>query len=1720
MRTGLVMLFANVTSLSTRILDYLRGVRDEFHFVGLAEHKKLEHDIPAAQDKFKAMGYKSWWTQAKVKEAGASGGTSIHIHRCFVGKRLDWSAIPSGRVLPVEAANWTGVIVHGHINFVIIVAYLKDGVGMNSENLALVADMVAWILATGLPWFIAADWNMTPTELIQSAALRELHAEVIVPMQCELTCSMGKGRMLDYVLTSRSLAPLIRVHPEYLAPVKPHTAIRVEIDLEPLSDKIRVLSTPHNPVVLPIKKKEHQTDMNIPDDPALQAKRRKLPRAGVKRTLEASGQAVEDASLEAAAVQDISWEEARVIAGSMIGAGSTGAEDCAEAFAEANRRYAGKSEMLESLAFVLERQDAIDLGADYCGMITTAEVYLGSRDPRLKDDLGKAVGRAKGPRYKVISVKDHLGCKGSIEELGASREVKLWAIIAAKMAMVDKLIHGGSPTPARRTQAESIKNAIASAVHELAGVAHQSKDRQKIARSDKWKRFLDTWSSLTRQVFKIFMEEAAEVLRLEMTLATRESRNRFVEWQRRDSEDNHSKGMYAWVRKATQKLVEGDLVHNGMVVVSNAASCISRAEPWCELWQQGVDHTTAFCTELSQAWNFLVECRKAERLPKRTMEQLHTAIFTFKRHTGRGSDDIGPDFIKALPYKAKLELLDLFNMIQVRGVWPWQWLHIIIALIPKASDGDRPIGLSPMLMRLFFRMHKDYSQEWEASMHGAWDTAIKGSSALRAALKRALQIECAVAEEECFALILLDIQKFFDSIPLAALIRAGIALGYSPTLLGLNVLACLALRTLKSACGSSSEIQAYRSIVAGLGEACNLARMIIYQVCERYSADHPTVPLKTFVDDMSQLVRGRAERVAMEAMTAAKALTIGLQEAGFVISKKSQLLTNCSRTKHLVRSGLKAVNVEINVVDQAVDLGLDLSATAKKGFAKRSARTKLAMAKSERIACLQSRHHRLNFTKGITVAQASYGTEAVGLSPEQARVLRSKVTSALGYKQGMCPTSLLEINKEQDPVAALRWRQVKEWIHLWLESPELHKEIRRTWKTMHSKLIGIESSARRWQAAHGVVGGMISALTDIGWQAEEPDQWVTPENTLWWMAQDPMDLNHIRKEFFRLSQLTAWAKASRHHNGSGAQDGVVMEHAQKLRGRLKRQGHVIEAGLLDSIVAAGLWTNERCSDAGYTIDKRCPLCGYQNDGEGHRMWHCEVIKQSQDKDIVGSNHLIKDAVKLDPDVDDSGLMRWQRIPCFWIRSLIPSKWFSVEAPSEQKLWLNGICQEAIWCTGGRHVYIDESAGEFSANPWLRRAGWGMVILGADRQVIGAASGTQPGEDQTQTMAVLSAVLYLLKNSQGDVVIRPDCNMAVEGLQEVLKGNLTQFGSYAQMWHDIDGALGRRQGAVNVKRVDAHVDVREYLDKGYPVEDWLGNELADFLAGNAARANGPPLQMVTDWEFFNGRAVKILKRAIAVNKLFLDRPGAGVGPRGTWQVVEHPVHQAIRLSGHQLIKDDRGAFQCLACEQRASHSQLKAWLCKGPCMAVQKVGPDGLCAPDHRSEIIIGRGKVHQSHRLAWKRGIWFCTTCGSFARAALNAKSNCRKLTVPCESATPSGSKVLKRIAAGLTPLHGVRWPSVDYQQAYQKAQSLEELWPDLRKGSKGDKKRRAHHGLAESKFRCVEVDGSPEHHLQSSDDAGRLEDVNDEQGLQMHYDLKGEDEDPWGDQDRDWQPF
>ena len=124
--------------------------------------------------------------------------------------------------------------------------------------------------------------------------------------------------------------------------------------------------------------------------------------------------------------------------------------------------------------------------------------------------------------------------------------------------------------------------------------------------------------------------------------------------------------------------------------------------------------------------------------------------------------------------------------------------------------------------------------EWDTKAAGHWDSAIRGSSSLRAQLARSLELELAHAEGLFTAHFLWDIRKFYDSIKLKVLIPRLIDLNYPGVLLSIGLLIHKAPRILLVGehCGDIINGGA-RSILAGCQQSASWARGLLYELVQR-----------------------------------------------------------------------------------------------------------------------------------------------------------------------------------------------------------------------------------------------------------------------------------------------------------------------------------------------------------------------------------------------------------------------------------------------------------------------------------------------------------------------------------------------------------------------------------------------------------------------------------------------------------------------------------------------------------------------------------------------------------------------------------------------------------------------------------------------------------------------------------------------------------------------
>ena len=81
--------------------------------------------------------------------------------------------------------------------------------------------------------------------------------------------------------------------------------------------------------------------------------------------------------------------------------------------------------------------------------------------------------------------------------------------------------------------------------------------------------------------------------------------------------------------------------------------------------------------------------------------------------------------------------------------------------------------------------YKSNITQWDADKAEFWDTALKGSSCLRAALCRALKVEVATAQGFASVGLLWDLAAFFDSIRLPKLMKVALEKEFLPWILSL-----------------------------------------------------------------------------------------------------------------------------------------------------------------------------------------------------------------------------------------------------------------------------------------------------------------------------------------------------------------------------------------------------------------------------------------------------------------------------------------------------------------------------------------------------------------------------------------------------------------------------------------------------------------------------------------------------------------------------------------------------------------------------------------------------------------------------------------------------------------------------------------------------------------------------------------------------------------------
>ena len=219
----------------------------------------------------------------------------------------------------------------------------------------------------------------------------------------------------------------------------------------------------------------------------------------------------------------------------------------------------------------------------------------------------------------------------------------------------------------------------------------------------------------------------------------------------------------------------GDIVTDSGTDSDLISSIDFRAAKWNDRWNRDRDkleNVSAYLHALTR------ESILADPLPIIDTDSINKALALGAKKNGKkrgsGLDSWSFGEWRLLPNDAKGELASLLQKSE-----PVQGLVNAIALLPKPGGLDeRPITLVSFIYKLYTLVRKSFVTTWDDNNAGFWDDAVKGSSALRAALIRSFHNEIALALGLETATVYFDIDNCYDSIDVSKIIYNRVRLSF------------------------------------------------------------------------------------------------------------------------------------------------------------------------------------------------------------------------------------------------------------------------------------------------------------------------------------------------------------------------------------------------------------------------------------------------------------------------------------------------------------------------------------------------------------------------------------------------------------------------------------------------------------------------------------------------------------------------------------------------------------------------------------------------------------------------------------------------------------------------------------------------------------------------------------------------------------------------------
>ena len=215
--------------------------------------------------------------------------------------------------------------------------------------------------------------------------------------------------------------------------------------------------------------------------------------------------------------------------------------------------------------------------------------------------------------------------------------------------------------------------------------------------------------------------------------------------------------------------------------------------------------------------------------------------------------------------------------------------------------------------------------QWDVKFAGKWTSTLKGNSALRAHIARAVGIELAHSEGQYVIHFLWDLRKFYDSIKAHLLIPQLVARGYPLEILVLGSLTHKSPRCIQVGNGYSDIINGCASSILSVClQSCSWARGLWFELVRPLGYVVLGSVCKEHIDDLSQFVTNTCRiQLFQDAALIGKVVKEGTAELGLTLSCKSTLLANDKSLGKLLVGHLGAEGVPVCLGTSATDLVIE-----------------------------------------------------------------------------------------------------------------------------------------------------------------------------------------------------------------------------------------------------------------------------------------------------------------------------------------------------------------------------------------------------------------------------------------------------------------------------------------------------------------------------------------------------------------------------------------------------------------------------------------------------------------------------------------------------------------------------------------------------------------------------------------------------------------------------